>query len=170
MKSLRNSLLDKIFIILAAAAVIVWFYPHQESNRFFYQEGRPWNYAKLIAPFDIPVHADSATILAARDTLDKHFVPIYELNQLIIDTIANNLPASQDRRLRQRLAAELRRLYASGVVDVRTKDEINAGNLPKIRLLDNNVISEMSTAELVSPREAYLYLDSAITDPDLHSA
>ncbi|MBO4978246.1 MAG: HDIG domain-containing protein [Muribaculaceae bacterium] len=169
MKSLRNSLLDKIFIILAAAAVIVWFYPHQESNRFFYQEGRPWNYAKLIAPFDIPVHADSATILAARDTLDKHFVPIYELNQLIIDTIANNLPASQDRRLRQRLAAELRRLYASGVVDVRTKDEINAGNLPKIRLLDNNVISEMNTSELVSPREAYLYLDSAITDPDLHS-
>lgn len=169
MKSIRNSLLNKIFLILAAAMVIVWFYPHQESNRFFYQEGRPWNYAKLIAPFDIPVHADSATILAARDTLDKHFVPIYELNQLIIDTIVSNLPAADNRSLRNRLAAELRRVYASGVVDVRTKDEINEGNLPKIRLLDNNVLSEMSTTELISPREAYLYLDSVITDPDLHT-
>ncbi len=169
MKSFRNNLLNKILIILAAAAVIVWFYPHQEFNRLFYQEGRPWNYAKLIAPFDIPIHADSATIQAARDTLDKHFVPIYELNQLIIDTITANLPAAQDRLLRQRLAAELRRVYSSGVVDVRTKDEINAGNLPKIRLLDNNVLSEMSTDELISPREAYLYLDSVITDPELHS-
>ena len=100
-----SSLSRKILMALAALLVIVYFYPHPEANRFIYQEGRPWNYSKLIAPFDIPIHADSATILAARDTLEKRFVPIYSVNQLLIDTIVSRLPESHDRNLRRRLAA-----------------------------------------------------------------
>ncbi len=165
---MQNGLLKKILVVLAATIVIVYFYPHPEANRYNYEEGRPWNYAKLIAPFDIPVHADSATIIAARDTLDAHFVPIYELNQLIIDTIVGRLPAAPGTRLPQQLASELRSIYASGVVDMHTMDEIAAGRLPKVRILDKNVLSEMSTAAFTSPRDAYVYLDSVITDPELH--
>ena len=134
---MQNGLLKKILVVLAATIVIVYFYPHPEANRYNYEEGRPWNYAKLIAPFDIPVHADSATIIAARDTLDAHFVPIYELNQLIIDTIVGRLPAAPGTRLPQQLASELRSIYASGVVDMHTMDEIAAGRLPKVRILED---------------------------------
>ena len=101
-------LLKKILIALAATIVIVYFYPHPEANRYNYEEGRPWNYSKLIAPFDIPVHPDSATLLAARDSLDARFVPIYELNQLIIDTIVRRLPEAPGTRQPQRPASELR--------------------------------------------------------------
>lgn len=154
-------------MVVAATAIVVWFYPHPESNRLIYQQGRPWNYAKLIAPFDIPVHADSATILAARDTLESRFVPIYELNQLTIDTVISHLPET-DPAQRRNLAALLRRVYASGVVDASTMEEIQAGRLPKIRILEHNVLSEMSTSGLTSARNAYLYLDSLITSPELH--
>lgn len=163
-----KSLLLSIILALTATVVIVWFYPHPESNRFDYEEGRPWNYAKLIAPFDIPVHADSATLLAARDTLDARFVPIYQVNQLLIDTIISRLPEPGSAQARS-LGAELRRVYAGGVADVTTKDAISAGRLPKIRILDGNILSEMSTASLSSPRDAYIFLDSAITDPELHA-
>ncbi len=156
-----------ISLALAATIIIVWFYPHPESNRFIYQEGRPWNYAKLIAPFDIPIHADSATILAARDTLETRFVPIYEVNQLIIDTIVARLPQPGSEMAR-RLGAELRRVYASGVVDIGTKDNITSGRLPRIRVLEKNVLSEMSTASLTSARDAYIYLDTTIRDSALH--
>lgn len=165
----HNILLRHILVALAATLVIVYFYPHPETNRFNYEEGRPWNYAKLIAPFDIPVHPDSATIEAARDTLDKHFVPIYELNQLLVDTIVARLPEAPGTRLPQRLGAELRKIYAGGVVDMRTKDEIDAGNLPHVRILDQNVLSEMSTTGFTSPRDAYILLDSIIDDPELKS-
>ena len=166
---MKKTTLKHILIALAATIVIVYFYPHPESNRFNYEEGRPWNYAKLIAPFDIPVHPDSATIEAARDTLDKHFVPIYELNQLMIDTIVDRLPAAPGSNMKTRLGAELRKIYASGVVDMSTKDEIDAGRLPHVRLLEKNILSEMSTAGFNSPRDVYIYLDSVITDPELHS-
>ena len=165
---MKNSILNKILIALGALIVIVYFYPHPEANRFNYEEGRPWNYTKLIAPFDIPIHADSATLMAARDTLDAHFVPIYELNQLLIDTIIDRLPEGQSPQLRRQLGSELRKIYASGVVDMSTKDEIAEHRLPKVRILDKNVLSEMSTSGFTSPRDVYLYLDSVITDSVLH--
>lgn len=163
-----NGLVKRILVALAATIVIVYFYPHPEANRFNYEEGRPWNYAKLIAPFDIPIHPDSATLIAARDTLDAHFVPIYELNQLMIDTVVSRLPEAPGTNHRRRLASELRKVYASGVVDIKTRDEINEGRLRKVRILDKNVLSEMSTSGLSSMRDVYLYLDTIITDPELH--
>ena len=165
---MKNNILNKIVIALAALIVIVYFYPHPEANRFNYEQGRPWNYSKLIAPFDIPIHPDSATLLAVRDTLDAKFVPIYQLNQLLIDTIISRLPQSPGTNLNRRLGSELRKVYASGVVDMRTKDEIASHRLPKVRLLEKNVLSEMSTSGFTSPRDVYLYLDSTITDSALH--
>ena len=161
-------LLKKILIALAATLIIVYFYPHPEANRYNYEEGRPWNYSKLIAPFDIPVHPDSATIIAARDSLSARFVPIFELNQLIIDTIVSRLPEAPGTNLQRRLGAELRKIYSSGMVDMRTREEIEQGRLPKVRILNKNVLSEMSTSAFTSPRDAYVYLDSVITDPELH--
>lgn len=168
MKSVNNSLIKIIITALVSTIVIIYFYPHPEANRFNYEEGRPWNYAKLIAPFDIPIHPDSATILAARDSLDRSFVPIYELQQLTIDTVIARLPKSPGTNLSSRLASELRKVYASGVVDKSTKDEIDAGRLPRVRILDKNVLTEMSTSTFTSPKDVYLYLDSVITDPELH--
>ena len=82
----------RLAIALVAAVLIVYFYPHPESTHYNYEEGRPWNYAKLIAPFDIPIHPDSNTIRAARDSLTARFVPVYQLNQLLGDTVVRDLP------------------------------------------------------------------------------
>lgn len=167
MASKNYNLLKKILLALAATVVLVYFYPHPEANRFNYEEGRPWNYAKLIAPFDIPIHPDSATLVAARDTLDSRFVPIYELNQLVIDTVVSRLPDSNPA-MKHRLGNELRRIYATGVVDMHTKEQIASRQLPNIRILQKNTLSVMPTAGLSSPRDVYLYLDSVITDTALH--
>lgn len=89
---IAKSLTSNIFLAAIAAVFIVWFYPHPETSRYNYEEGRPWNYAQLIAPFDIPVHPDSLTLQRARDTLDAHFIPIYALNQLKADSIVRAIP------------------------------------------------------------------------------
>ena len=148
--------------------VIVYFYPHPEANRYNYEQGKPWNYAKLIAPFDIPIHPDSATLHAIRDSLDSHFVPIFELNQLTIDTVVGKLPHTNKPHLRNQLANELKKVYAAGVVDMSVKDEIASGRLPKVRILEKNILSEMPTLGFTSPRDVYLHLDSAISDTALH--
>lgn len=163
----KRAVAVRLLISLAAAVLITYFYPHPESSHYNYELNRPWNYAKLIAPFDIPIHADSATILAARDSLESSFVPVYEINQLMIDSVVAQLPKIQGTNYRNELAARLRRIYAAGVVDGVTRDKISEGNLPKVRILDKNVLSEMSTSHFMSARDIYLLLDSIITDPGL---
>jgi len=158
----------RLVICLVAAVVITYFYPHPESSHYNYELNRPWNYAKLIAPFDIPVHADSATILAAKDSLESSFVPVYQISQLMIDSIVDQLPKIPGTNYRNELASRLRKIYAAGVVDGVTKDKVNEGMLPKVRILDKNVLSEMSTSHFTSPRDIYLLLDTVISDPGLH--
>lgn len=163
----KRSIMTRLVLCLAAALVITYFYPHLDSNHYIYEQNRPWNYAKLIAPFDIPIHADSATILAAKDSLEAHFVPVYEINQLQIDSVIADLPHEQGSNHRNELASRLRKLYAGGVVDGATLEKVKSGELPKVRILEKNVLSEMSTSHFTSPRDIYVRLDSSITDGGL---
>lgn len=159
-----NSIVKRVAVALAAAIIIVWFYPHQRNNKYFYEEGRPWNYAQLIAPFDIPIHPDSLTVDRLRDTLDAHFVPIYTIENSVIDSIEAALPRSPYRATLLRLIG---RLYEDGVVETETMNDIRSGKLKRLRVLDENILSERSTEGLLSPRDLYMTLDSLITDPGM---
>lgn len=164
----KRARLLRIIVCVCAAIVITYFYPHPESSHYNYEEGRPWNYAKLIAPFDIPIHADSTVMREARDSLEASFIPVYEINQQMVDTVIAGLPKLPGTNYHNQLAARLRRIYASGVVDSQTRDKIEAKELPKVRILEKNVLSLMSAEKFISPRDIYMLLDSTIADPGLH--
>lgn len=169
MKSLdKKTLSNLIAVTIAAIVVIVWFYPHRNVNQFVYEQGRPWNYAQLIAPFDIPIHADSLTIRAVRDTLDSRFIPIYKSDRRTVDTIISELP-KEDQPHAARLGQYLRAVYEQGVISSADMEKVREGKLPKVRILDKNILSEESTSGFTTPREIYRRLDSIITDPGLHT-
>ncbi|MDE6269776.1 MAG: HDIG domain-containing protein [Muribaculaceae bacterium] len=157
----RSKILWQSIIALATAVLVLLCFPQADTTHYKYEEGRPWNYAKLIAPFDIPVHPDSATLRRMRDTLDAHFVPVYRINQLLVDSIVSELPAGSHR---QATANRLRRIYSSGVVDIETRHKVADGKLPRVRILDKNILSEMSTSAFLSPADIYMRLDSTATD------
>lgn len=144
--------------------VMAWFYPHQRASQYVYEEGRPWNYNQLIAPFDIPIHPDSLTVKAVRDSLNAHFVPIYRVDLSVADSIIAALPANSTHK--HQLARLIKKAYASGVVDVETMNEIRNGNLPNVRILEKNILSETSTSPFTTPREIYLNIDSSLRDPE----
>ncbi|MDE6300932.1 MAG: HDIG domain-containing protein [Muribaculaceae bacterium] len=161
MKFPDNPLLKRLLTALAATIIMVWFYPHARLHQYLYEQDRPWNYNQLIAPFDIPIHPDSLTVQSIRDTLQKRFIPIYSVYPAVVDSIVNELPAGH---YRNQVAAIIRAEYAKGVVDPTVMAEIRDGKLPKIRILRRNILSESSTASLISPREVYLALDHGASD------
>ncbi len=161
---LRKRIIRQCLIAVATAALVLLCFPQADTTHYKYEEGRPWNYAKLIAPFDIPVHPDSATLHRMRDTLDAHFVPVFRINQLLADSIAAALPAGPHRAP---TASRIRRLYASGVVDAETRRHIAEGSLNRVRILDKNILSEISTSAFTSPAEIYRRMDSTASDSAL---
>ena len=90
----KFSIYGNVILAVIATLVIVYFYPHPQANHYKFEEGRPWNYAKLIAPFDIPIRPDSATVLRVRDSLDRKFVPVFERKEAIADSVITALMAS----------------------------------------------------------------------------
>ena len=167
MKKFDRLLSKRILMTLAAVAVIVWFYPHRNVSQFVYEQGRPWNYAQLIAPFDIPIHPDSLTIKAVRDTLDARFIPIYTYDATVVDTIISKLPESH-RNYASRIAAYLRQAYATGVISAEDMEKVEAGKLPHIRILEKNILSEEPTSAYTTPRRIYRNIDTLITDEAFH--
>lgn len=168
MKFPDNIILKRILVAFAAAVLIMWVYPHKRSFKYVYDEGRPWNYNQLIAPFDIPIHPDSATVEAIRDTLMQRFVPIYKYDATVVDSIVASLPAGPHSTV-SRLGSVLRGYYERGVVTPASMSKIADGKLPKVRLLDRNIINESSTNLFTSPRDIYHIIDSVFTDPAMRS-
>ena len=151
---------------LAAAIVTVYFYPHTEADSLNYEQGRPWNYAKLIAPFDIEIYPDSLTSKRLRDSLDAHYEPLFSFNESTVDSIIAALPPGPEST-RNLISAKLRAFYRRGVVDNNIRHDITSGKLPAIRVPDDkehNVLNTMSTEALLSPLEIYRDLDATIGD------
>lgn len=154
-----------INVMLGAIAtlIVVYFYPHLQANHYKFEEGRPWNYAKLIAPFDIPIRPDSATVLFVRDSLDRTFVPVFERQPEavtdIISTImakwtqadAQNPPSGTDASMRRRTVTFLRNAYAHYIIDNEYGKRIDRGTLPNIRIAQANTVHPSTTNAITYP-------------------
>ncbi|MCM1347950.1 MAG: HDIG domain-containing protein [Firmicutes bacterium] len=181
MIKLRNINSKVITWCAFAAAVLLMFYlrPTTNENRYIYEINRPWNYNLLTAPFDIPVHHDTISSMAIRDSLAASFEPVYVKDNAIESQIlaksatrllkvsTNPLNAAQ----RTVLLAKLRDVYQTGVIDVAALPKRpDSSAVAKIRLLDGDLAESQPVTSFLTPRQAYARLDSLIDDPTLHNA
>ncbi len=146
-----------------ATLIVVYFYPHLQANHYKFEEGRPWNYAKLIAPFDIPIRPDSATVLFVCDSLDRTFVPVFERQpEAVTDIIStimakwtqadnSNPPSGTDASLRRRTITTLRNAYSRDIIDNTYGRRIDRGTLPNIRIIQANTVHPSTTNEISYP-------------------
>lgn len=150
----RTTFISNIILAAIAMVVIVYFYPHPEANHYKFEEGRPWNYAKLIAPFDIPIKPDSASVLRVRDSLDRVFVPVFTRDAGVGDSVITSLMAQwvrsgdsenitpEDAILRKKAVAFLRSAYSRDIIDNDFGRRIADGSLPAVKITTNNTVRQ----------------------------
>ena len=49
MKNGKNNILQRALIACGMLVLLVYFFPHPSVSHYKFEEGRPWNYAKLIS-------------------------------------------------------------------------------------------------------------------------
>lgn len=175
-------MLKHILLAVGLLAVIVYFFPHPSVSHYKYEEGRPWNYAKLIAPFDVPIHPDSATVKAAMDSLNSTFIPVYTHRRVNVDTIieiagarikaadkvasqgnSNGLLSLFSNNLSDYLSqmdATLRTAYRNGVMADSLAAPFNTFSRSRARMMDGKVLREVSTGNFTTVGALYSRLDS----------
>lgn len=163
---------------LAAVALMFYLRPGNDENRYIYEINRPWNYNLLTAPFDIPVHHDTVTSVAIRDSLEAGFEPVYARDaaresQILAKSATRllqiNTPVSAAQR--SQLLAKLRNVYQTGIVDKEDLPKRPDGSpVTSIRILTDDEAVSHPVTDFLTPREAYERLDSLVSDDALHNA
>jgi putative nucleotidyltransferase with HDIG domain len=173
-----KTLWQRIALAFAFLVVIVYFYPHPHASHYKYEQGRPWNYAKLIAPFDVPVHPDSASVSQALDSLQASFVPIFTRASVNVDSIVNvavkrmnalqtpsalpQMTAVVDTRTRfySSLRQYLTSAYNKGVISDTLPSFLEGYSANKMRMLNGKVLHEVSTRQFVRITAMMQHIDS----------
>jgi hypothetical protein len=178
MIKIEKTLWQRLILAFAFVVVVVYFFPHPQASHYKYEQGRPWNYAKLIAPFDVPIHPDSASVSQALDSLQASFVPIYMRTSVNVDSIVdvatkrmnslqipNTLPqitAIGDNR--QTFYSSLRRYlkssYNAGVISDTLPSFLEGYSANKMRMLNGKVLQEVSTHSFVRLSALMQHVDS----------
>lgn len=138
-------------IVLGTIAVMAWAFPRKGATRYSYELGRPWAYSQLLAPFDIPIRPDSASVARATDSLAHAFIPVYRVRDGVLDSLLTLLPT--DSLAAPRLAqiqTLMRQAYARGVMPNRADRQAIPGTTDTLRLMRANVMSRTPSSALVS--------------------
>lgn len=181
MKSLRNINSNVLLWGAFTVAVLLMFYlrPKTDENRFVYEINRPWNYSLLTAPFDIPVHHDTISAMAIRDSLANSFEPVYKRDaameaQILTKSatrLLQNTSAPLSPGQRSQLLAKIREVYQTGVIDLNDLPKRpDSTTVTNVKMIDGDLAQSKSVTSFLTPRKAYTRLDSLVTDPELHKA
>lgn len=174
--SRQLSLRALLFVIVVA--VTVYFLPRTGENHYAFEEGRPWSYALLTAPFDIPVHLDSLSAARVKDSIDANFEPVFERDltaeKTIISDYTTRLNAATDLNItpaqRNQIIKEIRKVYDNGIVDRDTYAKILSGQLKSVRFIHDNVAMSLPATGYLSAFRAYEHLDSVLNDRNIRQA
>lgn len=168
----------RVILFIAAVALLVYFLPRTDKNHFVYEVNRPWKYALLTAPFDIPVHLDSVSAARVKDSIDASFEPVFKrdlaMEKTAISDYTTRLNSAQGLNItpsqKNQIIKAIRQIYENGIVSPDIYAKIESGELPSVRFVHDNVAISLPTASYLSAFRAYEHLDLLFKDREVRSA
>ena len=158
-------------LVVTTVAITVWAMPHDSSSIYHIEQGRPWKYGELTAPFDFAVMKSDEVIQHERDSALKHYEPYYRYQE---DTerkmvkkftadYADGITGVPDDYI-SIISNRLHSLYQQGIMESKEYEELRADTTAMISIVSKNQASSVSIMEVYSAKKAYeqLFMDEKI--------
>ncbi|MDA0779256.1 MAG: HDIG domain-containing protein [Bacteroidetes bacterium] len=148
----------RAFLCLFTTAVVVYMLPRGASFQYEIQEGKPWQYETLLAPYDFPIQKSKKELSREREALEAN-VPRYFTYQnktlssvlSVFDQYVATLPATPEfNAILINWRTVLEEIYANGVL---ADTEILIEN-ESIALVHDTRQTNVLISDLFSEREA----------------
>lgn len=150
--------LIRIFLIIIAVAAIVLALPRNDRDTYTYEEGQPWRYALLTAPFDIPVYLDSVTSGRLTDSITSNFSPYILNDRTALEKAEHSLKSQGIYGIKlSQLSRLMTQVYMTGVMSPSLKERVKATSLHTVRSVsneDNNMANAIDASAMYSTEEA----------------
>lgn len=162
--------LSIIMMLVAATAIISYVLPRHDKTAAFtytYEVGKPWLNPTLIAPFDFPVELSEREVERITDSVRSNFVRIYRrddasaLNQIAMLSKEVSKHLDVPAHTRQRILSDVQAAYRNGIIDQASSEQIAAGKMNEVRILDENSVAELTpTRGMLTEKQLYEHLDT----------
>ena len=157
----------KVFVpmvFVVAILLITYIFPRQGSFKYSFNEGRPWQYGLLTAPFDFPVYKPADQLKAEQDSILEFYEPYFEVNETVYKNALADFDA--DVNLNDKLAElppaykiyirnKLEEIYENGIMQSEDYDRINALKTQALRIKKGNVAESRKITSFFTIRSAY---------------
>lgn len=154
-----QQILFRVLFFLLAVAFIDYVFPHHDSYRYEYEQGKPWRYGRLQADFDFPVYHADSVIAQMEDSLRRLVVPIYVQDSTQLAYAKSQM--SEARRMLgddsfRYLKSRLDEFYNKGILTNPDKNELVAGGFEYGRIRENeHALLHRAVDELLSEKQVY---------------
>ena len=166
-----HDILIRALLVIVTVAIVVWFMPHENTSLYHVEEGKPWKYAELTAPFDFPIYKSESIVKHERDSIMKEYEPYYKYNveterQMVhkfTTDYADGIPDVPDDYI-SIISNRLHSLYQQGIMESKEYEDLSNDTASMIRIVNNKQASSVSILEVYSAKRAYeqLFMDEAL--------
>lgn len=153
----RQIVVRTIFFLLAIF-IITWCFPRQENFHYEYEVGKPWRYARLIAPYDFPILRSDSAVMQIEDSIRNQIVPRYTFDNKVsedalrqLQKTGGKLPAEASTHLQQ----TLEQIYRQGVITGEEQGRLAQIHSADVILIDGDVVTTVPKQTLLTELQAY---------------
>lgn len=158
-------------IVIITVLVIVWLMPRDGRNYVYAEQGKPWKYADLTAPFDFPIYKSEQMIQKEKDSLMKEYQPYFYYNKEVegnmvrkfVTDFSGGIPGLSDDYI-SIIANRLHKIYQTGIVSSPEYSRLAKDTTQCIMVADGKNATSIPIVRFLSTKKAYeqLFLDNIL--------
>lgn len=165
--------LIRLALVACTVAIIVWLMPRNNYATFKIEQGKPWAYTDLSAPFDFPVYKSDEAVKAERDSLMELYEPYFIYNKEIAGKqirqfykdYSNGIPGLSNDYL-SIIANRLSNFYTQGIMNNSDYARLNQDTTRLIRVISGKDATSRQITKVYSVVTAYeqIFNDEALVE------
>ncbi len=161
----RLNLTIKLLIFLGVILIISYLLPNQNRFKYFFEQGKPWSYDLIMAPFDFPVYKSEKQIQQEKTKLLEGFIPFFKVDTTVVSSQLDKFLKDYQTEYQKTpekfsyLEKKWRRIYDSGIISTAHYQKYRDQKITEINCIQpNKVINIQKLENLFTPKSAYQYL------------
>ncbi len=155
--------LIKILFFVISFALIINFFPREGKFRYTFQEGKPWRYGLMTAPYDFQIFKSEDEMKKENDSLMKNFRPYMKMDKTVLLDIQNKLDSDYNSYHVSYLPASyfsyikshFEKIYQTGVISLQDFEKLSTDSISDVLIVEDNVARQVPVASLYTFRHAY---------------
>lgn len=175
-ENLSQNLLKITFFVLAAL-LIVQSFPREGRFRFTFQEGKPWRYGLMTAPYDFQIYKTDGEIETETDSVMQGFKPYLRMDTTVLATVQDKLQSEFFQTTHSTippqylgfLTKRLAEIYATGILSASDHTALMADSVEFVFMLKNRMALEKPLSSFYTTTAAYSALFEKLPS-NIHSS